>query len=107
MKKKTRKYNGCCISLGLCSSIARYCGYRDSPTSLPFYNLKNLLSPQRTFCEKGSSDVKGCLWNHLDKKVTLNIDELAQQGYITTNAQKRRVVICKDVNCTNTTINTC
>ncbi len=32
---------------------------------LPLYNLKNLLSPQTTF--KGSSDVKGSLWNHLDK----------------------------------------
>ncbi len=33
--KKKRKYRGCCsccIPLGLCSSIARYCGYRDSPT---------------------------------------------------------------------------
>ncbi len=36
---------------------------------LPFYNLKNLLSKQRTFGKwKGSSDVKGSLWNHLDKK---------------------------------------
>jgi len=29
---------------------------------LPFNNLKNLLSPQRT--QNGSSDVKGSLWNH-------------------------------------------
>ncbi len=28
-----------------------------------------ILSPQRTFVkQKGSSDVKGSLWNHLDKK---------------------------------------
>ncbi len=33
-KKKARKYCGCCIPLWLCSSIARYCGYRDSPTYL-------------------------------------------------------------------------
>jgi len=41
--------------------------------SLAFYNLKNLLSPQRkTFVnEKGSSDVKGSLWNHLHKQVIL------------------------------------
>ncbi len=39
-----------------------------------FYNLKNLLSPQRTYCEtKCSSDVKVSLWNHLDKKVFLGI----------------------------------
>ncbi len=34
-EKKTRKYRGCwgcCIPLRLCSSIVRYCGYRDSPT---------------------------------------------------------------------------
>ncbi len=35
-KKKKSKYHsycGCCIPLRLCSSIARYCGYRDSPRS--------------------------------------------------------------------------
>ncbi len=31
-------------------------------SSSPFYNLKHLLSPQRSL--KGSSDVKGSLCNH-------------------------------------------
>ncbi len=34
LTEKKRKYRGCCgccIPLRLCSSIARYCGYRDSP----------------------------------------------------------------------------
>ncbi len=32
-KNKKRKYRGCCLPLRLCSSTARYCGYRDSPMS--------------------------------------------------------------------------
>ncbi len=36
------------------------------------YNLKDLLSPQRSCCETGSSDVEGSLWNHLDKKGSMH-----------------------------------
>ncbi len=38
---------------------------------LPFYNLKHLLSPQRT--QNGSSEVKGSSWSHLDERLLLGI----------------------------------
>ncbi len=39
---------------------------------LSFYNLKNLIHHKKTFLkQKGSSDVKGSLWNYLDKQVLL------------------------------------
>ncbi len=69
----------CCLWLRLCSRDTFLVPQRPIQSKylyrnisfLSFYNLKNVISPQRRFCETGSPDVKGSLWNHLNKTVLL------------------------------------
>ncbi len=50
----------------------KYVLFKEPSLSYLFNNLKNLLSPkERLVKQKGSSDIKGSLWNHLDKRVLL------------------------------------